>query len=134
MGHYKNFFFSVNIDNASANGVAIKILRDDFWLKGIFFPVGELLFHVRCRAHITNLFVQAGLSEIGDIINSIRQGIRFIVASERRLNMFGEIAKGLDLGCRKLILDIPTRWNNTYLMLETAIKFKEVFPRYHRVE
>jgi hypothetical protein len=48
--------------------------------------------------------------------------------------VFSEIARGLDLSCKKLILDVPTRWNSTYLMLETAIKFKEVFPRYHRVE
>jgi hypothetical protein len=50
-----------------------------------------------------------------------------------RFNVFSDIAKRLDLGCNKLILDVPTRWNNTYLMLETAIRFKEVFPRYHRV-
>jgi hypothetical protein len=38
------------------------------------------------------------------------------------------------LGCKKLILDVPTRWNNTYLMLETAIKFREVFPRDHSIK
>ncbi|XP_059431553.1 zinc finger BED domain-containing protein RICESLEEPER 2-like [Corylus avellana] len=70
----------------------------------------------------------------GDIIDSVRQGIKYIVASERRLNVFSDIAKRLDLGCNKLILDVPTRWNSTYLMLKTAIRFKEVFPRYHRVE
>jgi hypothetical protein len=126
--------FTITVDNASANGSAIEILRDDFRLKGILLPVGGLLFHVRCCAHITNLLVQAGLSEIGDIIDSVRQGIKYIVASERRLKVFSEIARGLDLGCKKLILDVPTRWNSTYLMLETAIKFREVFPRYHRVE
>ena len=77
--------------------------------------------------------MQAGLSDIGDIIDSIRQGIKYIVASERQLKVFSEIAKGLDLGCKKLILDVPTRWNSTYLMLETAIKFRKVFSRYHRV-
>ena len=56
------------------------------------------------------------------------------MASERRLNAFSEIAKRLDLGCNKLILYVPTRWNSTYLMLETAIKFREVFLRYHRDE
>ena len=56
------------------------------------------------------------------------------MASDRRLKVFSEIAKGLDLGFKKLILDVPTRWNSTYLMLETAIKFRGVFPRYHRVE
>jgi hypothetical protein len=78
--------------------------------------------------------VQAGLSEIGDIIDSVRHGIKYIVASERRLKVFSEIARGLDLGCEKLILDVPTRWNSTYLMLETTIKFREVFSRYYRVE
>ena len=56
------------------------------------------------------------------------------MASKRRLNTFGEIAKRLDLGYNKLILDVLTRWNRTYLVLETAIKFRKVFPRYHRVE
>ena len=50
--------FTITVDNASANGAAIKILRDDFRLKCIFLPVGGLLFHVRCCAHITNLLVQ----------------------------------------------------------------------------
>jgi hypothetical protein len=100
--------FSITVDNASANNAAIEILRDESRLKGIFLPVGRLLFHVRCCAHITNLLMQAELSKIGDIIDSVRQGIKYIVASERRLNMFSEIAKGLDLGCKKLILDIPT--------------------------
>jgi hypothetical protein len=32
------------------------------------------------------------------------------------------------------ILDVATRWNNTYMMLSTAIGFKEVFPRYSNIE
>ncbi|XP_059436870.1 zinc finger BED domain-containing protein RICESLEEPER 2-like [Corylus avellana] len=116
-----------------ANAVAIDILRDDIELRGSL-PIGGLMFHVRCCAHIINLLVQAGLTEIGDIIDSVRQGIKYIVASERRLNLFSDIAKRLDLGCNKLILDVPTRWNNANLMLKTAIRFKEVFPRYYRVE
>jgi hypothetical protein len=56
------------------------------------------------------------------------------VAFEGRLNVFSEIAKRLDLHYKKLILDVPTRWNNTYMMLDTTIRFKEVFLRYHRVE
>ncbi|XP_059429102.1 zinc finger BED domain-containing protein RICESLEEPER 2-like [Corylus avellana] len=72
--------------------------------------------------------------EIGDIIDSVRQSIKYIVASEGRLNVFSEIAKRLHLPCKKLILDVPTCWTNTYMMLETAIRFKEVFPRYHRVD
>jgi hypothetical protein len=58
--------FSITVDNASANGAAIEILRDNFQLKGIILPVRRLFFYVRCCAHIKNLLVQAGLSEIRD--------------------------------------------------------------------
>jgi hypothetical protein len=56
------------------------------------------------------------------------------VAVESRMNVFWEIANRLDLPCKKLILDVPTRWNNTYMLLDTAIQFRDVVPRYHRVE
>jgi hypothetical protein len=82
-------------------------LKNDFELSGSL-SIGRLFFHVRCCAHITNLLMQAGLVEIGEIIDIIRQGIKYVVASERRLNLFSDIAKRLDLGCNKLILDIPT--------------------------
>jgi hypothetical protein len=55
------------------------------------------------------------------------------VASETRLKQFSEIAKRLKLPSENLILDIPTRWNNTYI-LSTAIRFKKVFPRYSNIE
>ena len=70
--------FTITIDNASANGFAIDILKDDFKLRG-GLPIGGLLFHVWCCAHITNLLMQAGLAEIWDIIDSVRQGIKYIV-------------------------------------------------------
>ena len=92
------------------------------------------MYHVRCCAHIINLLVQAGLAEIGKIINTVRQRIKYIVAFWRWSNVFSAIAKRLDLGCNKLVLNVPTRWNSTYLMLQTAIRFREVLPRYHRVE
>ena len=90
--------FSIIVDNAAANGAAIEILRDDFRLKGIILPVRGLFFHVRCCAHITNFLVQAGLLEIGDIIDFVRQMIKYRVASEKQLKVlsrptraFGEL-------------------------------------------
>lgn len=59
----------------------------------------------------------------------MRDGIKYLVASESRLKQFSEIAKQLQLPSKKLILNVPTRWNNT-LMLDVAIQFKEVFPKY----
>lgn len=48
--------------------------------------------------------------------------------------MFAEIVQQLQLPHRKLILDCKTRWNSTFLMLSTAIKFKEVFSRFQERE
>jgi hypothetical protein len=78
------------------------------------------------------LLVQAGLAEIGNIVDSVREGIKYIMTSEGRLRKFSDIAKRLQLPGKKLILDVPTRWNSTYMMLATAIQFKEVFLRYHQ--
>jgi hypothetical protein len=74
--------------------------------------------------------VQDGISQIGDIVDFVRDGIKYIVASEGRLKQFAEIAKQLQLSYKKLILNVPTRWNSTYMMLSTALEFREVFPRY----
>jgi hypothetical protein len=87
---------------------------------------------MRCCAHVTNLLVQARLVEIGDIIDSVREGIKYIVSFEGWLRKFSDIAKRLQLPGKELILDVPTRWNSTYMMLATTVQFKEVFPRYHQ--
>ena len=124
---------TITVDNMSANDTAITNLKDDFELK-YTLPVGGRLFHVRCFAHITNLLVQARLTQIKDIIDVVRQGIKFIVAFESRLNIFSDIAKRLDIRYKKLILDVLTCWNNIYMILDIAIQFKEVFLRYQRIE
>ena len=46
------------------------------------------------------------------------------------MHTFSEIANQLKLPQKKLVLDCGTRWNATYMMLSTALEFKDVFPRY----
>ena len=92
------------------------------------------LFHVRCCAHILNLLVQDGLGQLSDVIDIVREGIKYLNNSEARLIEFSKIGKQLQLPSKKLILDCPTRWNGTYLMLAAALQFKEVFPRYQDVD
>jgi hypothetical protein len=125
----ENKVSTITMDNARNNDVAIQILKDDFTLKNTLAVKGQL-FHVHCCAHITNPLAQDGISQIGDIVDCVRDGIKYIVASEGRLKQFAEIAKQLQLSYKKLILDVPTRWNSTYMMLSTALEFREVFPRY----
>jgi hypothetical protein len=52
--------------------------------------------------------VQFGLVEIRDIIDDVRQSIKYRVTSKSRLNVFSEIAKRFDLPCKKLILYVLT--------------------------
>ncbi|XP_059461777.1 zinc finger BED domain-containing protein RICESLEEPER 2-like [Corylus avellana] len=119
----------VTVDNASVNDLAIKRLRDVF-NKRKLLVVGGRLFHVRCCAHVTNLLVKDGLTEIKPIVDCVRDGIKYLVASESRLLKFAEHASNLQLSKKKLFLDVPTRWNSTYMMLATALEFREVFPLY----
>lgn len=117
------------MDNASYNDLAVRLLQDSLSSHRSFCLKGQL-FHVRCCAHILNLLVQDGLSEVQHIIENVRESVKYISASAQRLNSFSEIAKQLQLSNKKLILDCSTRWNATYAMLSTALEFKVVFPRY----
>ncbi|KAG8368977.1 hypothetical protein BUALT_Bualt15G0102300 [Buddleja alternifolia] len=51
-------------------------------------------------------------------------------ATPTRVEKFDEVARQLNVSCgKKLSLDCKTHWNSTYLILETAITYKDVFPR-----
>ncbi|XP_027093797.2 zinc finger BED domain-containing protein RICESLEEPER 2-like [Coffea arabica] len=129
----ENKISSITVDNASYNDACVRRLREDFSLRKRLSIAGKI-FHVRCCAHILNLLVQDGLNQLGDVIDTVREGIKYLNNSEGRLNQFAKIAKQLQLPSRKLILDCPTRWNSTYLMLASALDFKDVFPRYEDID
>ena len=118
---------TITLDNANNNDAAVRILKDAIKRK---LMLGGKIFHVRCCAHVINLLVQDGLSEIETVIENVRENVKYLIASEARLIKFGEIAKQLQLLSKKLILDCPTHWNATYAMLAAALEFREVFPRY----
>ncbi|KAH1094092.1 hypothetical protein GYH30_039700 [Glycine max] len=75
----------------------------------------NLFMHKRCSAHILNLIVSDGLKEIDLSIRKIRA----------TLSVFIKVM---------LILDVPTRWNSTYLMLDVAKKYEHAFYHYEYVE
>lgn len=121
--------FSISVDNASANDSCIQILKDNFASNGRLLCNGKL-FHVRCCAHILNIMVQHGLEKVKDIIEKIHKTVDFLNSSEARIKRFGELVSQYNLKERKLVLECKTRWNSTYDMLDCAIKFRKVYPRY----
>ncbi|KAF7827215.1 putative AC transposase [Senna tora] len=51
-------------------------------------------------------------------------------ATPSRLEKFQDMAKQLKITCnKKLPIDCKTRWNSTYLMLQVALEYKDVFSR-----
>uniref|UniRef100_A0A7N0VCY4 hAT-like transposase RNase-H fold domain-containing protein n=1 Tax=Kalanchoe fedtschenkoi TaxID=63787 RepID=A0A7N0VCY4_KALFE len=122
--------FTMTVDNASSNDTAVAHLKKKISNKNAFVMDGEY-FHIRCCAHIINLIVKDGMKEEGGSVEKIRAVVRYIRASPQRSEQF-KICCERDENPYKnnLVLDVPTRWNYTYLMLETALKFQKSIERY----
>ncbi|XP_028808112.1 zinc finger BED domain-containing protein DAYSLEEPER-like [Neltuma alba] len=78
--------------------------------------------------------VQDGLGRIRDIIHNIHESVKYITYNDSRLKAFCGIVEQKCLKERKLIIDYPRRWNLTYRLLSTALKFKVVFSDYKERE
>ncbi|CAN1142012.1 Zinc finger BED domain-containing protein RICESLEEPER 2 [Linum perenne] len=109
--------FSVTVDNASSNDTAIQHIKSLFDNRNTSVCDGQFL-HVRCVVHIINLVVSDGLGEISTSVRKIREAVRYFydfVAVEDRESK------------KSLCLDVPTRWNSTFLMLQAAEKYETAF-------
>ncbi|KAF7146056.1 hypothetical protein RHSIM_Rhsim04G0131400 [Rhododendron simsii] len=124
--------FTITTDNASSNDTAIRYLvkKTKDW-KGTI--LGHDYLHVRCSAHILNLIVSDGLEERAPSIACIREVVRYVRSSLCRLDSFKKCVLKEKIESKKyLCLDVPTRWNSTYLRLDAAQKFKKAFSRLHK--
>ncbi|KAJ1697461.1 hypothetical protein LUZ63_005973 [Rhynchospora breviuscula] len=94
---------TITLDNASNNDKAAGLLR--------------LSFEARV--------VQDGLGKIDKCLSKIREGVKCLKKSPGRLVKFGEIATQLGICTkRSLCIDVKTRWNSTFHMLDVAIHYK----------
>ena len=78
--------------------------------------------------HILNLIVQDSLKVIDKALHNIRESVKYVKSSDGRTLKFKECSS--DVGINMSIclrLDVTTRWNLTYLTLESAIKYKKAF-------
>jgi hypothetical protein len=124
----KEKMFTITLDNASNNKTACDLLQESGKSDMLFD--GQHL-RVRCCAHILNILVQDGLTIADATIEIIRDLIRHINSSPRRIQAFNEIAEREGLAKKAgLVLDIPNRWNSTHAMIIEAVKYKIVLKRY----
>ncbi|XP_052117558.1 zinc finger BED domain-containing protein RICESLEEPER 2-like [Arachis duranensis] len=80
------------------------------------------------EAVLFNSLKQWGLKVAAGALFKIRESVKYVKASDGRMMKFkdcvqqAEIEEGVGLKS-----DVPTRWNSTYMMLESAIKFEKAF-------
>ncbi|KAK3212504.1 hypothetical protein Dsin_017210 [Dipteronia sinensis] len=101
--------FTITVDNATANTTAISyvIKKLNSWQDD-----GAVL----------------GGKYLHDSIVAIRNAVKFVKSSPRRLDRFKNAVAHEKIGTKGLVvLDVPTRWNSTYLMLESAVKLRKAF-------
>jgi len=120
--------FSTTLDNASNNDVLVKTLKSQLVFQNSLICGGEF-FHVRYCAHILNLIVQERLKVLGDALDQIRESIKYVRGFEGRMIKFKECLQHIgDINSSSgLCLNVSTRWNSTYLMLQSAVKYQRVF-------
>ncbi|WVY90741.1 hypothetical protein V8G54_036257 [Vigna mungo] len=83
---------------------------------------------MRCCAHILSLIVKDGLKEIKDSISKIRSAVKYVKSSPARFARFKACVEQEGISYKGIVcLDIETRWNSTYLMLEASLKYKDAF-------
>ena len=74
------------------------------------------------------MIIQDGLKEIDGVVQKIRECIKYVKGSQGRKVKFFDFVKQMSLDGKKgLRQDVPTRWNSTLLMLESAIFYRRAF-------
>ena len=92
---------------------------------GVLLVLNGDYLHVRCCADILNLIVTEGLKELEPNIVSVRNAVKYVRSSTARMQAFQIRVQQEKINSRgSVILYCPTRWNSTYSMLSTALKFK----------
>jgi hypothetical protein len=84
------------------------------------------LTNIRCMAHTLNLACQKALkiSAIDRILGKVRRVVSFFRRSTTANNMLQKTMTQMSMQVLKPIIDVPTRWNSSFDMLERFVKIR----------
>jgi hypothetical protein len=123
----ENKLFSFTLDNAEVNTKMVGHLRKNLVDQYLLHHEGKLL-QVRCAAHVLNLIVQDGLKTMNCVVDNIRESVKFIRSSQSRQELFDKMVAKVGIKCKHHpSLDVSTRWNSTFLMLQSTLPRRKVF-------
>ncbi|KAK3222261.1 hypothetical protein Dsin_009286 [Dipteronia sinensis] len=79
----------------------------------------------------TEIYGQNGLDVIGNGIEKVIETVTYWSLSSKRLELLEDtVIRQLKMKSpKKLVLDCKTMWNSTYIMLDVALMYKDVFIR-----
>ena len=109
--------FSITLDNASANTSAMNTLTPIFSIY-----VASFLMHQRCACHIINLIAKCAIKRCKKEVEIIGIAISFLGNSNQRISSYLKYCIAIGKTPHKYNLDMPVRWNSTYLMLKAVIR------------
>uniref|UniRef100_A0ACD5T6T2 Uncharacterized protein n=1 Tax=Avena sativa TaxID=4498 RepID=A0ACD5T6T2_AVESA len=121
--------FTMTVDNATSNNTVVQYLKTvtKHWQSTVS---NNEFFRVRCCCHIVNLVVKKGWEGSNPSVARIRTALLFAKSSPGRLRLFRKCVMKEKIVEKSLFsLDVDTRWNSTYLMLNDTIPFEKAFKR-----
>ncbi|GAV06279.1 hypothetical protein RvY_16296 [Ramazzottius varieornatus] len=91
------------------------------------------IIRVRCAAHVINLVCQEGVKELQDTTTVVREYAKTL-GHDKAFSHFQKIQKKQrpKREAIRVPLDVTTRWNSTYMMLNVALTFRSSLDEFSR--
>jgi hypothetical protein len=119
--------FALTLDDCSVDDSITLRIKERVSEKRPFLSTRQIL-DVRSAAHLITSIVQDAMDALHEVIQKIRESIRYIKSSQEVQGKFNEISQSAGINFQKaLFLDNPLHWKSTFIMLETALEYRSAF-------